>query len=86
MSNRAHSGRCFRSKRSTAARKESQGKTYVAHPTRWKVPLLIRPFLRQDGGRNALKRTTYDEMGLAIARYTQHRALTGTGPAVRAAD
>lgn len=83
MSNKAHRGRCFRSKRKTIARKLRQGEPYESHPVRWKVPAVIKPFLT--GNANQL-RARQEQFGLAIARYAQHHALTGKGPAVRAAS
>lgn len=83
MSNRGHSGRCFRSFRRTKARKERQGAEPYEFPIRYKVPLAIRPFLA-----NAAKnqcRAQHEQMGLAIARYAEHQRLTGKGPKVRAA-
>lgn len=81
MSNRGHSGRCFRSFRRTQRRKESQGERYD-FPVRWKVPVAIRPFLR---GAKGQRRAQHDQFGLAIAGYAKHQQLTGKGPPVRAA-
>lgn len=81
MSNRAHSGRCFRSYRRTKARKAEQGKVYE-YPIRWKVPQAIKAFLTGDARQ---VRARHDQMGLAISRYAQHQALTGKGPPIRAA-
>lgn len=81
MSNKAHSGRCFRSKRSTIARKKRQGVEYDPHPIRWKVPLALRPFL---SGPISQMRAQHDQFAVAIGRYNQHREATGKGPAIRA--
>lgn len=83
MSNRAGSGRCFRSNRTTARRKLRQGKSYDAHPVRWKVPLALRSFLF--GASNQL-RARYDDFAKAIMNYTKHQQLTGKGTPVRAAE
>lgn len=81
MSNKAHSGRCFRSKRATIARKKRQGVEYDPHPLRWKVPAALRPFL---SGPANQARAQHDQFAIAIGRYNQHREATGKGPAIRA--
>lgn len=85
MSNRAHSGRCFRSNRRTARRKAKQrhAEPYVAHPIRWKVPQAIANFLV--GNANQL-RARFDQMAQAVARYADWQAKTGKGPKVVGAD
>lgn len=81
MSNKAHSGRCFRSKRATVARKKRQGVDYDPHPIRWKVPAALRPFL---SGPTSQMRAQHDQFAVAIGRYNQHRTATGLGAPVRA--
>lgn len=81
MSNRAHSGRCFRSKRATVARKARQGVEYDPHPIRWRVPAVLRPFL---SGSVSQSRAQHDQYATAIGRYQQHRLATGKGAPVRA--
>lgn len=82
MSNRAHSGRCFRSNRRTARRKERQGTEYTAYPRRWKVPFAILPFLT---GVRGQVRAGFEQFGNAIAKYTQHQKATGKGAPIRVA-
>lgn len=79
MSNRAHSGRCFRSNRKTKLRK---GAAYAAHPTRWRVPLALRPFLTGNANQT---RARFDVFALAVSRYAEHQRLTGKGAPIRAA-
>lgn len=83
MSNRGHSGRCFRSARKTKARIEAKGGSYAICPIRWKVPAAIRPFLAN--AQRGQTRAQHDQMGLAIQAYAKHRQMTGKGAPVRAA-
>lgn len=86
MSNKAHTGRCFRATRRTKLRKLRQGADFNAHPIRYKVPLALRPFLTATPGSKNQVRAQFDAMALAIVRYNEHRDLTGKGAAIRAAS
>lgn len=81
MSNRAHSGRCFRASRATKARKLRQGKTWE-RPIRWKVPLALRPFLNITPGSPNQRMATFDIFALCIEAHNKHRELTGKGPRI----
>ena len=73
----AHSGRCFRSWRRTAARKLKQGQPWD-FPVRQKVPLALRPFLTAESGRQ--RHAGAAAMNLAVARHAQHQAMIGHRP------
>lgn len=85
MSNRAHSGRCFRAHKRTKARKLRQGKTWD-QPVRWKVPLALRPFLNITPGSPNQRMAGFDLFARTIEAYNKHRDLTGKGAPVVAAE
>jgi hypothetical protein len=66
MSNR--NGRCFRARRRTKRRLESQGRTWTP-PIRTKVPLVLRPFMAMGSGNTNQKSATRDVLDSMIKRY-----------------
>lgn len=71
---RGHKGSCFRQRRRTKVRKESQGKRFD-YAIRYKLPLALMPFLF--GAFANQRRAQVDQMGLAIQRYNEHAVKNG---------